>query len=81
MTVMCAREVRLNLILSIATAVVGLAMRISGMVALKFHFPWFLPEYANATKGCGDAILLLGLIWLGLTAIKRAMASPGKTAR
>ncbi len=79
MTVMRAREVRTNLILSIATAVLGVLMRLWGTLALKFN--WFLPEYDATIKGCGGVLVVLGLIWVCLTAIKRVTAPPEKAVR
>lgn len=79
MTVMLAREVRINFILSIALAVLGVLMRLGGILALKNN--WFLPEYATVAKGCGGALILFGLVWFGLTAIKRAMLPAQKAAR
>ena len=79
MTVMRAREVRINLILSISTAVLGVAMRLGGILALKYQ--WFLPEYANSTKGVGGTLVLLGLLWIGLTLIKRLSLPPERAVR
>lgn len=74
MTVMRAREVRINLILSLATAVLGLVMRLIGVLAL--NYDWYLPEYATVTKGCGGMLLILGLLWVGMSLIKWSMTSP-----
>ena len=52
---------------------------LGGILALKND--WFLPEYNTVAKGCGGALILFGLVWLGLTAIKRAMLPPEKAAR
>jgi hypothetical protein len=79
MTVMLAREIRLNLILSLSTAVLGLLLRLVGVLALKFD--WFLPEYAAVTKGSGGTLFLIGLLWLGMALIKRTRLPREKTAR
>ncbi len=79
MTVMRAREVRINLILSIATALLGVLLRLGAILALKYN--WFLPEYANTTKGVGGALIVLGLVWIGLTVIKKMTGPAEKAAR
>ncbi len=68
---MRAREVRINLILAVLLTVIGLAMRLLGVIALKNEL--FLPEYATTLKGIGAAVLAIGLLWLGLALIKRAV--------
>lgn len=68
MTMMQTRETRLNVILSLAFTVVGSAMWAIGLTAQVQG--WFLPEYVKTIRGCGGAILLVGLIWLMLTAIR-----------
>ncbi len=79
MTVMLAREVRINLILAMSTTVLGVLMRVGGILALKNQ--WFLPEYTTTTKGVGGALIVLGLLWLGLSLIKRMTAPPERAAR
>ncbi len=74
MTEMRAKEVRVNLILAIATTAIGLGMGVLGSMGLTKNL--FLPEYARTTKGVGIAVLIVGLIWLGLTLIKRAIVPP-----
>lgn len=68
MTMMQTRETRFNFILSLGFALVGLAMWSFGLTAQVQG--WFLPEYVKTARGCGGAILLVGLIWLMLTAIR-----------
>ena len=68
MTVMQAKEIRVNFILSLAFTLVGLALWSFGLAAQVQG--WFLPEYVKTTRGCGGAILLVGLIWLMLTSIR-----------
>ena len=79
MTVMRAREVRINLILSTALALIGLLMWIVGGLALKNN--WFLPEYDSSAKGCGSVFLICGLVWLGLSLIKKVMTPPERAEK
>jgi len=79
MTEMRAREVRLNLILAVATSAIGLILRVVGAVGIKKNL--FLSEYAQTIHGVGGAILIIGLIWLGLALLKHAFLPPEKPPR
>jgi hypothetical protein len=68
MTVMQERETRFNFIFSLAFFAIGLAMWCFGLTAQTQG--WFLPEYVKTIRGSGGSILLVGLLWLMLTAIR-----------
>ena len=69
MTQMSPREIRINLLFAGATTTVGALLWILCSIGL-----WkdvFLPEYALAWRGVGQALVVLGLIWIGLANLKR----------
>jgi hypothetical protein len=68
MTVMQDSEKRFNLYLSGGLAVLGLVLWIFGLLAVAKAF--FLPDYAAMLRGSGGVLLLFGLTWLMLAAIR-----------
>jgi hypothetical protein len=68
MTVMQSSETRFNLILSIGLTVIGLLLWGFGLQAVARNT--LLPDYAAALRGCAGVLVLLGLVWLALAAIR-----------
>jgi hypothetical protein len=68
MTVMQSSETRFNLILSIGLTVIGLLLWGFGLQAVARNT--LLPDYAAALRGCAGVLVLLGLLWLALAAIR-----------